>query len=142
MFGIVYAANQRKDSIDRDKEKNLDYDAMEITTNTLNLDFVKCGEGGTTHSSCADYYKLKALSEHTQKEQNRLYFFRLFGESEINVTILKNISFNQDNEVIQLYNVPETEEKQNTIKVITPITVKDPVSDINYFALMEVSIFR
>ena len=142
IFGIVYAANQRQESSERERDRQEDYQAMEITTNTLNLDFLKCTEGGATHDSCIDYYQALSLSEKTMLEENYIHFYRLFGESRINITILKNItSPNQETKEIQLYTTRDTENK-TTISVKIPITVRDPIRDKNYFSIMEVAVFR
>ena len=142
VLGIVYASNQRRSSMEQERERSRDLDAMIITTNVLNMDFVRCSQLETTQDACADYYKIKALSEHAMKEENRLFFNRLLGDAEITVRIMKNISFSdQDNENITLFRPTGTENKSR-IMINTPIIVNDPVRNINYFALMEVIAFR
>lgn len=141
IFGIVYAGNQRKQSLEREEEKTEGFRAMEIVTNTLNMDFVKCSEGGTTYSACLDYYKIQALSEQSTTEENYIHFFKLLGNSQINLTIHKNISFHDEtNEVMELFTSINTENLSKT-RITTPVIVQDPVKKINYFGLMEVAIY-
>lgn len=138
IFGIVYAGKQRGLAIEREKQATENLRAMEIVTSTLNLDFLKCSQGGTTQSACVDYYKILALSEHALKSENQMHFFQLLGNSDINVTIHRNISSSDENQVIiQLFESINTE-NLSAIRISTPIIVRDPITRMNYFGLMEV----
>lgn len=140
VIGVVYASNQRRSSLEEERQRVQDLEAMKVATNTLNLEFLKCSEARAISDICIDYFKIKALSEKSTLDENIFYFNSLFGDSNIQVNILKNISLNQENENITLFEVPI--ENKTTIKTRIPVTVKDAVRDINFFAIMEVSVFR
>ena len=140
IFGLVYAGNQRKIAIERERQATENLRAMEIVTSTLNLEFLKCSQGGTTQSACVDYYKIRALSEHALKSENQMHFFQLLGNSDINVTIHRQISSTDSKQVIQLFESINTE-NLSAIRITTPIIVRDPITRMNYFGLMEVSTY-
>jgi hypothetical protein len=142
IFGLIYASSQRQDSIQRDRERISDTEAMLITKNTLNLDVVKCSQSEASLETCIDYHKIKALSENAKKEENIFYFNRLFGNSDIRIIILKNLTQNQENENITIHNTTQNEEYVNKVQIRTPVTVKEPVHNINYFSIIEVTAYR
>ncbi len=142
IFGIVYATNQRKGSLENEMEKLKDIDAMRITTNTLSMDFVRCSQLEANLETCVDYHKILALQKQTKNDKNYEYFYRLFGDTELKLVILKNITDSRlDAENITIYEAQETENRTKVL-IRTPVTVKEIVKDINYFAVMEVTIFR
>lgn len=142
IFGVVYATNQRKKSLGNEIERLEGIDAMRVTTNTLSMDFVRCSQLEANLETCVDYHKIKALEQETKKEKNYEYFYRLFGDTEIKLIIHKNITNTDlENENITIY---EMQDKENKTKILirTPVTVKEIVNDTNYFAIMEVSVFK
>ncbi|MFP4567923.1 MAG: hypothetical protein ACLFN8_03180 [Candidatus Woesearchaeota archaeon] len=142
IFGLVYAANQRKGTAEIQKSITQDTNAMKLTTNTMNLDFVKCSSFEANLETCVDYHKIKALANHTTREENYLYFNNIFGNTKIELQIIKNITNSTlQNENITLYTTFDTENK-TTINIRTPVTVKEPVKNTNYFAIMEVKVYR
>lgn len=141
IFGVVYASNQRTGSLERERERLRDVEAMEIATQVMSMNFLKCSEGEATNDACIDYYKIQALSENIQEDENLLHFHNLLGDSKIKIKILKNLSYTQENENITIFKAPETENK-SSIKITTPINVNNPVQRINYFSIMEVTVFR
>ena len=142
IFGIVYASNQKKQSLLEERERIKDMEAMVITTNALNMDFITCTLAGSSEETCVDYYKIKALEKNVFKEDNYLYFYYLFQDSKIEINILKNITDPTSvNEKILIYNATNMENKSR-ILIKTPITVKDVTQNINYFGIMEVTAYR
>lgn len=141
VFGVVYASNQRRSSIEQERQRVQDLEAMKIATNTLNLEFVKCSEAEAVSDTCIDYFKIMALSKESRSDDNIFFFNSLFGDSRIVVSVLKEISSNQENKNITLFEAPMIQNKSR-ITVRTPVTVNNPVSNINFFGVMEVSIFR
>lgn len=140
VIGIVYAANQKKDTLKDQRETNQDLKAMEIATNAINQDFMKCSTAQANLESCVDYHKIKALAQQTKKDENYLYFYRLFEDSKVNINILKSITTNQPDENITIYEVQG--ETRTTIPIRIPITVNNQINNHNYFAIMEVQTYR
>lgn len=142
VIGIVYASGQKRDSLLREREKTKDLEAMEIATNTLSLDFVKCTEKEAQLGACMDYYKIKALSNKLFLDENYMHFARIFKDSNIEIKIMKNLTSSIDeNENITIFTIPNTENKTRMM-IKSPIIVKDSVRNLNYFAIMEVTVFR
>lgn len=142
IFGIVYATSQRTDSLEQERIRTQDLKAMEIATNALNMNFVKCSEAGASIEACADYYKIKTLNKTTMTDENLMHFYRLFGDSKIKVNIYKNLTApNEENQKITIYSAPGMENKSQMM-IRTPINVRDPVQRKTYFAIMEVTAFR
>ena len=140
VIGIVYATNQKKASLTEERERTKDIEAMTTATNVLSMDFLKCTRGSATRETCIDYYKIKALNNNVFKEENYLHFYRLFGESKIEIKIIKNIT-GKENENRTIYSWEDTENKTSII-IKTPITIEDAVWNINYFGIMEVTAYR
>jgi len=144
-FGLVYASSQRRESIKEEQQQIKDLEVMTITTNILNLDFVKCTESEIIIYACVDYYKIKALAEKTRTEENYLHFYRIFGESDIKIKIYRDISFpNHEfliNQNITIYNITNTENMSQKL-IRTPIIIRDSVLGLNYFGIMEVIAYR
>lgn len=142
IFGIVYATNQKKTSLEGEVQRLKDIDVMKLTTNIINMDFVRCSQLEANLETCVDYHKILALKDETTKDKNYEYFYHLFGDTEIKLIILKNLTNTElDTENITIYEAQETENRTK-IPINTPVTVKEIVTDVNYFAIMEVTVFR
>lgn len=140
VLGIVYAANSKTDSLQKDREKQQEIDGMKIAVLAAGMDELKCSVYSAKVSTCLDIYRVEAFSEMMQANtlSAKEYYYNTFKNSKIELNIIINET-NTENVVIYDFN---NSENKSSSPIFFPVTVSDPVNDKNYFSILEVRTYN
>jgi hypothetical protein len=133
IIALVFYMNIAKSQISDQLDQSHQRDRASIAQKASTLPELECMR--TTYQNCIDIYKIAPAQDLMQ--QNAIEYFDLFAYSEI--TIYKIYPEPVENWTIY-EKLPST--IKSTLANQFPILLYDPITDSNYFGLMEVKVFK
>ncbi len=139
IVGLVFFVNSKNGSIQTEKQNMNDINAMKIAVIASSLNELKCSDSNVMVKTCFDYYRLKAFKStiDADKQEAKQYYYFVFKNSKITVRIMM---FNSTVENVTLYDYNNSANKSSTPTFI-PILINNPISNENYFSILEVKTY-
>jgi len=138
MFGFMFYSRVQKSSYESEIEKSVVLQAVEVSQVISLLPELQCSKGrNIPESQCIDQLKLSAATEVIN--QNRQDYFDLFSYS--NIYIEKIYPLDSGENTFILYDFPKNQDN-GKISTQFPISLKNPITNKYYFAVLYVDIYR
>ena len=138
MFGFMFYARVQKSSFALEREQTFVLQAVKVSQAIFFLPEVQCSRGrNIPESDCIDLLKLTAASEIILA--NNADYFNLLGYS--NIYVEKIYPLDSGENTFILYDFPKNQDN-GKISTQFPISLKNPITNKYYFAVLYVDIYR
>lgn len=133
IFGLIIASNYESGEIQQESKEREQLSALAIASQLGNLPELRCTVRQTAIERCIDLYKAKSFSNYLQLDSS--YKIERFGNTNISIRII-NPTYTEEIIVIAVAN---NQDLQGKSLVTVPIILNDPITQLNHFALLEVT---
>ena len=140
VFGITFYFKLQETSLQREFLRNTQLQSIQIAQKSMFLPELDCSFVGVQKENCFDYEKIRQFAKMLEQgqsgtEQARLYYFDVFGYS--NITVYKVYP---SSEKIMLYSKPSNKESRKVTQV--PLLILDSKTNTYSFGYLEVMVFE
>lgn len=130
-IGMIFYGQYQKSEILKQQRELIVSDAISKTIRIMYLSELQCTRNKAPSEGCIDIERLKLFNETI--EDNMDYYKHIFGNSKIVVRELY-----PHNRTFAVYEVGRS---RNSFSTPIPVTLYDPVRDLNYFGVLNVEIY-
>jgi len=130
MMGLGFYAYSSMSSVERDTYEATSLESIQVAQTINYLPELRCYRHGVVIENCIDKYKAEAYSQLVdQNLDNKLYYFDQFKHSTIEIQELYPGDL-----YLMLYNYSGNDTTGRATNI--PVTIWDPITDTNSFALL------